>query len=86
MGLKPSQLAALHAKDHAQGHGPLPGHELLTMHDQMSAMHLPHAPRVSPSTGAVESPRRAFLKARIQQRASQTFGGSAVPGPTQMPD
>ena len=57
--------------------GPLPGHEHLTMHDQMRAVGIPSRPTTSPVTGAVENRRREFLKERIQYRANQAANRDA---------
>lgn len=47
----------------------LEGHEKLTMADQMRANGIGAKPRTSPVTGAVENPRREYMKARIAYRA-----------------
>lgn len=69
-----AQIAAMQAKDHAAGKGPIPGHERLTLHDQMRAMNLSSKPRTSPVTGVVESPRRSFMKSVAQRRAGGDSG------------
>ncbi len=40
---------------------PLPGHQHLTMAEQMRAMSKPATLTTSPVTGAVENPRRKFM-------------------------
>jgi hypothetical protein len=80
------QIAAMHAKDHAVGHGPLPGHEYLTMHDQMRALNLSSQPHTSAVHGGVMNPRREFLKNRIQYHVAgghvpnQDFSGENFAG------
>lgn len=48
--------------------GKLPGHEKLTMADQMRAKAISPGPKTSSITGAIENPRREYLKQRIAQR------------------
>lgn len=55
----------------------LPGHERLTMADQMRAAGKSASLKTSPVTGAVESPRREFLKNAIQYRANQAARGES---------
>jgi len=50
---------------------PLPGHERLSMADQMRARAKSSALRTSPVTGAVENPRREYMKDRIAAYARQ---------------
>jgi len=50
---------------------PLPGHEKLTMGDQMRAAGTSAKLRTNPATGAVENPRRKLMQAQIQYRANQ---------------
>ena len=51
--------------------GALPGHEMLTMGDQMRASTKPSKLTTNPSSGAVENPRRKYMQAQIQYRANQ---------------
>lgn len=51
--------------------GALPGHEHLTMGDQMTAAKKSESPYTKPSSGEVVNPRREFLKNRIQYRANR---------------
>ncbi len=60
--------------------GALPGHEHLTMADQMLAATKPQRPTTSPMTGAVENPRREFMKDRIQYRSNKATGAMAKDG------
>lgn len=49
----------------------LPGHEHLTMHDQLRAMSMRSKLETSPITGAVQNRRREFMRNQIQFRATQ---------------
>lgn len=49
----------------------LPGHEHLTMGDQMRAQRVSAKETTNPTTGAVENPRRKYIKNQIQNRANQ---------------
>lgn len=64
---------------------PIPGHESLTMAEQMRAQGKPARLQTSPVTGAVESPRREYIKRTIQAKADRaasqtgkTVAGSAA--------
>jgi len=46
----------------------LPGHEHMTMGDQMRAARISDKEKTNPRTGAVENPRREYLKSRIRAR------------------
>lgn len=69
-----AQVAAIHEHDHAPGEGPLAGHGVLTMHDQMRAMGISSKPVTSPVTGAVVNRRREFMKGAIQKRHEEGAG------------
>lgn len=56
----------------AKDKDPLPGHEHLTMGDQMSAAAISPREKTNPTTGAVENPRREFLRNKIRARAAQS--------------
>jgi hypothetical protein len=49
----------------------LPGHEHLTMGDQLRASRISAKETTSPTTGAVTNPRREHLKNQIQARANR---------------
>lgn len=57
----------------------LPGHETLTMGDQMRAAGISAKERTNPSTGAVENPRREYMKNAIAARAAK-FGAKQAKG------
>lgn len=47
----------------------IPGNARVTMADQMKAASISDSLQTNPGTGAVENPRREFLKQRIASRA-----------------
>lgn len=53
---------------------PIPGHEHLTLADQMVARRHSQGPHTSPINGSVQNPRREYLKNRVAQRMNK--GGS----------
>jgi hypothetical protein len=81
--LNKAQIAAIHEKDHAPGQGPIAGHEVLTMHDQMRAMGISSKPVTSPVTGAVVNRRREFIKQAVQHR--HALGGEPNPDFAEQP-
>lgn len=61
-------------KDGKDRYQALPGHEKLTWVDHLRAMTKSDMLRTNPQTGAVENPRREYLRERIKQRASEPKG------------
>lgn len=49
----------------------LPGYDKLTWTDHLRASVHSDLPNTNPNTGAVENPRREFLKERIKARQSE---------------
>lgn len=57
--------------------GPIPGHEHLTLADQMVARRHSQGPHTSPINGSIQNPRREYLKNKIAQRMG---GKGSSPG------
>ena len=58
---------------------PIPGHERLSMADQMRANKVAGKLRTDPVTGAVVNPRREFIKRQVAARAGQPQSQTGTP-------